>query len=57
MKGEHLCLCEKFRPECLCNRCKHDGRGVGACCIKNSRRCSVENCPDFEPDDEEDDHA
>lgn len=53
MKGEHFCFCEKFRPECLCNRCKRDGRGLVACCKKISRRCPVENCPDYEPDDED----
>lgn len=54
MKGEHLCFCEKFRPECLCNRCKRDGHEVGACCNKFSRCCPITNCPDYEPDDEED---
>lgn len=53
MKGEHIYLCEKIHPKCLCNRCKHDGRELVACCGKNTCRCPVLSCPDYEPEDGE----
>lgn len=55
MKGEHYFFCERVEPTCLCNTCKHDcKRNDHACCDNVSALCPVTRCPDYEPDDEED---
>lgn len=57
MKGEHFGGCIKDFPTCLCNTCKHDTNGLYACCGVRAKKCQADFCPDYEPDDEEDDHA
>lgn len=59
MKGEHYGGCIKVFPTCLCNTCKHDcwPNYEALCCEQVASDCPVENCPDYEPDDEEDDDA
>ena len=53
MKGEHSNVCLKGKPDCLCNRCKHDNRYErGWCCFEN-KSCPIDDCPDYERDDEE----
>ena len=57
MKGEHCDACMGLEPECLCNTCKRDpGTGDIPCCDRELL-CPIKNCPDYEPDDEEDYHA
>jgi hypothetical protein len=59
MKGKHRNMCAEIQPCCLCNTCKRDvlsGEGK-LCCNNVTIYCPVENCPDYEPDDEEDDDA
>ena len=53
MKGEHTRACIRKYPSCLCTRCKHDHARLTeeACCDRYS--CPVDDCPNFEPDDEE----
>ena len=59
MNGEHQKSCIVMAPDCLCNRCKRDvSSGEGPpCCDKVTIFCPVTMCPDYEPDNEEDDHA
>lgn len=57
MKGKHLDACIEIQPCCLCNTCKHDSERIYELCCDRTFLCPVENCPDYEPDDEEDDHA
>lgn len=55
MKGEHSNVCLKGKPDCLCNKCKHDpGSGYDSCCDIKAYFCPILDCPDYEPDDEED---
>lgn len=57
MKGKHCEICMGFEPECRCNTCKNDlGKGYEKCCCREPI-CPIKNCPDYEPDAEEDDHA
>lgn len=57
MKGEHSKTCVNDHPSCKCNTCKNDNRRErGWCCFEN-KQCPVGECPDYEPDDEEDGHA
>lgn len=57
MKGEHNKGCEEVHPLCKCNSCKKDNSSGAACCAVRRNPCPVTICPDYEPDDEEDDHA
>lgn len=59
MKGDHDKGCAELFPSCLCNTCKRDvSSGEGKpCCDKAAIFCPVTMCPDYEPDDEENDHA
>lgn len=59
MKGEHCEKCVIDFTTCKCNSCKNDSNSIISCCFHTwgSELCPVENCPDYEPDDEEDDHA
>ena len=54
-KGWHNKSCAKTFPTCLCNTCKHDASSVNnnPCCENVRPICPIENCPDYEPDDEE----
>jgi hypothetical protein len=55
MKGEHDKACIRLAPMCLCNRCKRDVSSGNArpCCDEVAIFCPVVECPDYEPDDEE----
>lgn len=53
MKGEHLSTCVMNHPLCKCNSCKKDNGSGVPCCEDKRKPCPVGDCPDFEPDDEE----
>lgn len=55
MKGEHRKVCAGLYPSCLCNDCKRDvssDKGK-TCCDKVAIFCPAIDCPDYEPDDED----
>jgi hypothetical protein len=55
MKGNHRNVCAGIQPRCLCNTCKRDVSSVeeNLCCNNVAIYCPIKNCPDYEPDDEE----
>lgn len=53
MKGEHCEMCVIDAPTCKCNSCKKDkGSPICCCIIGHKRKCPIDDCPNFEPDDE-----
>lgn len=59
MKGEHRNTCVIGCANCKCNTCRNDTNTLQPCCYRfwGDVHCPVENCPNYEPDDEEDEHA
>lgn len=59
MNGAHCKFCLHNDKECKCNSCKNDfNSGLPCCCLTfGFEGCPVSECPDYEPDDEEDDDA
>lgn len=55
MKGNHWDACAEIQPCCLCNTCKWDVSSgeENPCCNNVAIYCPIENCPDYEPEDEE----
>jgi hypothetical protein len=55
MKGEHNKGCVETFPTCLCNTCKRDvsSGNNDPCCEKVRPICPIQDCTDYEPDDEE----
>lgn len=47
--GDHNEQCRDEEPKCLCNTCIRDENG---CCLRDYV-CPIENCPDYEPEDED----
>lgn len=62
MKGEHCDACVEYAPNCPCITCKHDRQDdahIMCCAEQRGLPCPyfdyiIHNCPDYEPDDEDD---
>lgn len=55
MKGEHYDTCVIGCANCKCNTCRNDINTSQPCCYRfwGDVHCPVDNCPNYEPDDEE----
>lgn len=44
-------VCEYKKPDCLCNRCKHDADSDDCCLYSDGGACPVAECSNFEPEE------